>query len=239
MHTTPPPIDTAHTPAEWASFTRLLNRALLAATSGAVVLLLLSWWTWSGLEPGKQVPVHWNIRGEVDRWGSPAEGLLLIPGLLFGFSLMFRILPHLEPRQFHLVESRRAYVGIWAGLAVFFAVIHGAICLSALGYAVGVARLVTAAIGGLFLLLGYFLGQIRSNFFFGIRTPWTLSSEESWRRTHALGGKAFMALGGVMLLAPLLLPASATMVVLIAGLLGVTLGLVVYSWWVWRSDAGR
>jgi uncharacterized membrane protein len=110
--------------------------------------------------------------------------------------------------------------------------------LSAFGKPVNVGSVVLTATGALFLVLGNFMGKIRPNWFVGIRTPWTLSSKESWTKTHRLAGWVFIAAGlTAMLLGPFK-PNWALMgmaAVMVPGLVVV----IVYSYLVWRNDAGR
>ena len=88
----------------------------------------------------------------------------------------------------------------------------------------------------MFLVIGYYMGRIRSNFMVGIRTPWTLTSELSWQKTHLWGGRAFMLLG-VLLALTGFFPASGWWIgVLMGGMLAMVVGLFVYSYLVWKDD---
>lgn len=88
------------------------------------------------------------------------------------------------------------------------------------------------------IILGNYMGKVRSNFFFGIRTPWTLSSDLSWNRTHRLGGK-LLVLAGLVLLPLAILIDDPRLNAIIGGAIVtvVALVLVVYSYVVWRHDA--
>jgi uncharacterized membrane protein len=46
--------------------------------------------------------------------------------------------------------------------------------------------------------IGNVLGKLRSNFFVGIRTPWTLSSEHVWDQTHRWAGRLFVGAAAVL-----------------------------------------
>ena len=86
--------------------------------------------------------------------------------------------------------------------------------------------------------LGAVMGKIRPNFFFGIRTPWTLTSKRAWTRTHRLGGFVFIAVGLVGIVAGLLVPPAA-LIVDVGGILLGSAALAVYSWRVWLADPDR
>jgi uncharacterized membrane protein len=88
-------------------------------------------------------------------------------------------------------------------------------------------------------VLGNYLGAVRSNFFFGVRTPWTLSSELSWERTNRLAGRLLVPLGvivALMALAGWALAGLATFIVLLVASMAVA---VAYSYRVWRDDPQR
>jgi uncharacterized membrane protein len=95
--------------------------------------------------------------------------------------------------------------------------------------------LTPVAIGALFIVLGNLLPRFRSNFFFGIRTPWTLSSETVWARTHRVGGYA-MVMVGVLLIAAGLVATRIWLVASIGGSMILVLLLLVYSYVIWRSE---
>ena len=121
-------------------------------------------------------------------------------------------------------------------MLAFFAVLHGVLILNVLGYNVSVGLFVPVGVGVMFLVIGYCMGRIRSNFMVGIRTPWTLTSELSWQKTHLWGGRAFMLLG-VLLALTGFFPASGWWIgVLMGGMLAMIVGLFVYSYLVWKDD---
>jgi uncharacterized membrane protein len=87
----------------------------------------------------------------------------------------------------------------------------------------------------LFVIIGNYLGKVRKNFFIGIRTPWTLASDEVWNRTHRIGGRLFMLSGVIIWLGALLrLPLSWTVGVAV----GLVLIPVVYSYFLYRKIEG-
>ena len=88
----------------------------------------------------------------------------------------------------------------------------------------------------MFLLIGNYLPKVQSNFYMGIKTPWTLSSDEVWRKTHRLGGKLYAACGILILLSALLLPASASGVILLILVIGSTLVITLASWLWWQKE---
>ncbi|MBO8128677.1 MAG: SdpI family protein [Peptococcaceae bacterium] len=176
----------------------------------------------------ERVPMHWNAGGEVDRYGSRFTGAFAIPLLTIGIYIGMLVFPLMDPRRANYANFSTAYRAIRTGLVLFLAVLYGIVTTNALGYEVNVARVVPITLGLLFILIGNFLTQVRHNYFVGIRTPWTLASEEVWRKTHRVGGFAFVLAGIISILAAFL-PAPANFWVVIGSLIGAAAITTIYS----------
>ena len=185
-----------------------------------------------------EIPVHWNASGQVDRYGGKFEGLLLLPLMALGLYLLMRYLPNVDPGRVNYARFGGAYTAIRAGVLMLMAGIYGMVIAWVLESPVDMSRAVPLSVGALFVLFGSVLGQVQPNWFVGIRTPWTLSSKESWARTHRLGGWLFVGLGVLFALTGLLGFGSFGFVVIGAAVAVVAL-LVVYSYVIWRNDPAR
>ena len=97
---------------------------------------------------------------------------------------------------------------------------------------------IKAVLGVLFTVIGALMGKIRPNWFIGIRTPWTLTSKTSWLRTHRLGGFVFVAIG-LAFLASAALRSTVAITLIVAIAVAASVGLVIYSYLVWRTDPNR
>ncbi|MEK7330470.1 MAG: SdpI family protein [Candidatus Eisenbacteria bacterium] len=191
-------------------------------------------WRWA---PAR-IPVHWNMNMQVDRYGGRFEGLLGIPLVAFGLYLLLLLLPRIDPGRANYAGFRGAFTTLRIVLVAFMAAIYGIIHLWLRGNEVNMGTVVPLLLGALFIVTGNLLGKLRPNWFVGIRTPWTLSSKDSWVRTHRAGGwvfivagLAFMAAG--VLHAPWALWTASTL------LMGGVVCVVVYSYFVWRADADK
>jgi uncharacterized membrane protein len=220
-------------------YTRLVRPGLLATTAALVVMAALSAWAYADLP--QRVLIRWNTSGEADGWSSPTTAVVLMPLVLLGSSALLAVVPLVDPRRPNLERSAKAYRATWFGMAVMLTGIHAFMLFSAAEGASQppVARFVLVLAGGLFLVVGNYLGKIRSNWFAGIRTPWTLSSERSWAKTHRLGGRLFVLAGAVIVIIALVAPVRVGFWVLTAGSVGTGVALIVYSFLVWRSDPER
>lgn len=228
------PQRSAHAAFEMSRRTALeISAAMIAAMATAGV------WTYLELPAGALVPSHWNAAGHVDGY-SGAWILFLMPALTVGFDLLMAALLLVEPRRRNLLASTAAYNAILLGFAGLMAVIQGITVWSALRgvqAADAIGSLVFVAAGLFLVVIGIFLPRIRSNFFMGIRTPWTLSSERSWERTHRLGAWLFAGLG-VLIVLSAALPRAAVFVIP-GGAAVVIVLLAAYSYLVWRDDPDK
>ena len=147
-----------------------------------------------------EIPSHWNAAGEIDDTMGRFWGTAFMPLMMLGMILMFELIIWLSPAGFRL-DQFKDVVGIVLLLTLgFLLTVYIAQIMIALGMAVSMDRVVMIGIGVLFIVLGNFFGKMRKNFFIGIRTPWTLASDEVWARTHRFGGWVFV-LTGIAILA--------------------------------------
>ncbi|BAS25910.1 SdpI family protein [Limnochorda pilosa] len=186
----------------------------------------------------EQVPIHWNIAGQVDGYGSRAAGAFMLPALNLGIYCLMLFLPLVDPNRANYARFLGFYRGFRVLMTLFLAVLYAITLLAVEGLQVDVGLVVTLGLSLLFLYLGNSLGRVRHNYFVGIKTPWTLANEEVWRRTHRLGGRLFVL---VAVLPWIAWPFSRTaaFIVLIGGLVLVSAATVVYSAVLYHRIAGR
>ncbi len=217
-----------------------LGKMILFSAVVLLIMVVFSGWVGTQLPDDTRIPTHWNARGEVDGYSSKAMGLFMTPGVMAGLCVLMALLPFITPRKENLWKSIKVYKICWVGVLLFMLVIHSVALLAALGVPVPMSIVVYVGIGALFIVIGNWLGKVRSNFIMGVRTPWTLSSELSWNKTHRLAGKLFVGVGLAMLVSGLFFsthPAAAK--VMITGVILLVLVPVTYSWWVWKNDPDR
>ncbi|MCW5724619.1 MAG: SdpI family protein [Maricaulaceae bacterium] len=197
---------------------------------------------WLNTEPGQTIPVHYNIAGEADRYGSRAEAFLFLPALLLGLTLMLAVLPSIDPRGQNLRRSRALYLTAWSISALALAGGQALISLAAAGMAPEgpvITRIGAGFLGLLLLALGLVMAKARPNFFAGFRTPWTLSSDLSWDKTHRWAGRVYSVLGLASLAAAALGATGWAMLGVLITAGAATLALAAYSYIVWRNDPAR
>ena len=191
---------------------------------------------WSRLP--ERMPVHWGVHGDVNGYGSRAQGAFLLPGVMLALWLLLRFLPRIDPRRANYAKFADTYDLLVNSLVALFAVMHLALIGAALGWPVSMERIAPALIGLQFIILGNALPRARPNWWFGIRTPWTLSNDRVWTRTHRVSG--FLMVGaGIATMASALLPPAWGFGILVGAVVVAALGSVVYSWFAWREETSR
>lgn len=201
--------------------------------SGMFLLAVVTW-PWAP----DQIPMHWSINGQVDRYGGRFEGLLAIPLLALAVYLLMLLLPRADPGRANYQQFAGVYAVLRLSILAVLSILYGIIHLWIRGQEVDVGTVVPLLVGGFFIVAGGVMGKIRPNWFVGIRTPWTLSSKLAWTKTHRLGGWLFIAMGFALMAAGLLRTQWAVGAAF-AFVVGSMLWLVAYSYIVWRADAEK
>ncbi|HSJ63674.1 MAG TPA: DUF1648 domain-containing protein [Gemmatimonadaceae bacterium] len=185
-----------------------------------------------------RMPSHWNASGEVDGYSSRLVGAFLLPLIALAIWGLLRVLPRIDPRRRNYQKFEGMYDLLVVSVVGFLCVMHLGILAFSLGYPVSVDKLIFGCMAVLLMVLGNLLPRARPNWFVGLRTPWTLSSDRVWERTHRAGGYVFLLAGLTMLLTLLLAPAY-TMHATIAIAVGITAFVLGYSYLAWRQEGGN
>ena len=143
----------------------------------------------------EKIASHWNAQGQADGYMSKFWGMFLMPLILVGLALLFVAIPRIDPLKANIEKFRKYYDGFVILFFIFMLLIHFQVILWNLGIRVSPNVIVPIGIGILFFYIGILCENAKRNWFIGIRTPWTLSSERVWEKTHKIGGKLFKIAG--------------------------------------------
>ena len=202
----------------------------------AALAVVVSIWAYPQLPP--TIATHWNVGGTADGFSSRATAVVIMPLVIIGLTGLFNVLPKLDPRGANYAKFIDTYWLIANAVMLFILIGHGMIIATGLGYPVKVDRFMPIGIGLLFIVLGNYLTRVEPNWFVGIRTPWTLSSDTVWRKTHRTGGW-LMVVGGFVLAASVFLPQGAFLPLLIAAILFVAVIPVAQSYILWKREQAK
>lgn len=180
------------------------------------------------------VPSHWNAAGDVNGTLPKFWGLVLIPVLMFGFCAFLVVLPRIDPLRDNYRKFQDYYEGFILVFAAFFFFIQLEIILWGRGIFISPNLTMPVMIGILFIYIGFLLEHAEPNWFVGIRTPWTMSSDLVWKKTHQTGATLFK-LAGVVSMIGILAGMYAWLFILIPAI-AVALSTVVYSYVEFRRE---
>jgi uncharacterized membrane protein len=183
---------------------------------------------------GDQVITHWDAQGEPNGYGTPFEGAFLLPLMALGLGLILLGLPEIDPLKKNIQLFRKDYNGFVVAFMGFFLYLDVVTILINLGVPLNMNRMLVPGIGIFLYYAGVLISKARRNFFIGIRTPWTLSSDTVWEKTHRLGGVLFKAVGIITLLG-FFFPDYAIWLMIVP-LMVVTVFITVYSYFEFRYE---
>jgi len=146
------------------------------------------------------VASHWNINGEVDDYMPKGWGTFLMPIVSIFMLLLFMVIPRIDPLKANIEKFRKYFDGFIILIVLFLFYIYILSISWSIGLRFDMGRLMTPAMGLLFYYCGILIENAKRNWFIGIRTPWTLSSDSVWEKTHKIGAKLFKASGVIALL---------------------------------------
>ena len=180
-----------------------------------------------------EVPMHWNVHGEIDRYGSRNE-LFLIAGINVFLGVFMSAMAKIDPKQKNYTRFRETYEWMIIWTLGFMTVLMGVVLVETMQPGtLNISKVVCAMVGILFVVLGNMMPKVKQNFFTGVKTPWALSSDAVWNKTQRLGGKS-LALGGILIMGSAFLSsgeAAVFMIILVAVLVIIAPMVMSYIWY--------
>jgi uncharacterized membrane protein len=209
-------------------------------TTTIVVLLMIAAAAVAGLVLWNQLPEpmasHWNVNDQVDGYTSKFTGVFMLPLFTLGLFLLFLVIPNIDPLKANIAQFRDVFNLFVVLMAAFMLYIHALTLRWNLGYTdFGMSKAMLPAMGLLFFFIGFMLRKAKRNFFIGIRTPWTLSSDRVWDETHRIGSVLFM-ISGVLAFIGSLFGGMTAFWFLFVPIIGSTLITLVYSYVIYQRE---
>ena len=185
-----------------------------------------------------QMAFHWNIEGVADGYFSKFWGLFLVPLIAVGLFLLFAVIPRIDPLQNNIKDFIKYYwsfIVLFMGYMLYMELI---IVVWNLGSTYNMFQALSPATGVLFISIGFIIGKSKRNWFMGIRTPWTLSSDIVWNKTHRVGKWVFIISGAIGALG-FFLEGYLALLLLLAPIMVGSIFLVVYSYFEYRKSINK
>jgi uncharacterized membrane protein len=209
-------------------------------TTTTIVLLMIAAATIAGVVLWNQLPdpmaSHWGPNDQVDGYTSRFWGVFLMPLMTLGMMLLFLVIPNIDPLKANIAQFRDVFNLFIVLVVAFMLYIYALTLRWNLGYTdFAMSKAMLPAMGILFFFIGYMLRRAKRNFFIGIRTPWTLSSDRVWDETHRLGSILFM-ISGVLTLIGGIFGGMTAFWFLFVPIIGSTLITLVYSYVLYQRE---
>jgi uncharacterized membrane protein len=205
-----------------------------------LVLILIGLSMFAGAMLWNQLPEqmasHWDINDEVNGFIPKFWGVFLMPLITLAMLGLFLVLPGIDPLKENVAQFRESFNFFIALISAFMLYIHGLTLAWSLGYQnFKMSAAMLPFLGSLFIAIGLMLRKSKRNFFIGIRTPWTLSSDSVWDKTHQLGSVLFMASGALAIIGGFF-GGTIAFLMMFVPLIGSSLLLVIYSYVLYRIE---
>jgi uncharacterized membrane protein len=183
-----------------------------------------------------QMASHWDVNDQVNGTMPKFWGVFMMPLVTLGMMALFLIVPNIDPLKANIAKFRETFNIFIALIIAFMLYIHGLTLAWSLGFTnFKMSAAMLPFMGVLFIAIGYMLKKAKRNFFIGIRTPWTLSSDTVWDKTHQLGSILFMLSGALAIVGGFFGGMTAFWFLFIP-LIGSTVFLVVYSYLLYQDE---
>lgn len=145
-----------------------------------------------------QVPVHWNMSGEVDDYATKTQAVFLMPLVLVAFQWICVLGTSLDPKKQNINDKMFTLV-LWI-IPIISLLCNSMVYATALGHKVSVEIIMPLFMGALFVIIGNYMPKCKQSYTMGIKLPWTLDDEENWNKTHRMAGFLWV-IGGIVVMA--------------------------------------
>lgn len=191
-----------------------------------------------------KIPAHYNFAGEVDRYGSKFE-LLILPILTIVFvATMEIIIGILGKKKSSILQNSTVYFIVEITLAVVFGTLS--VIFLYLAFAnvtsiddtkIDIFKIMAVAMSVCWILLGNFLPKCKQNALIGIRTSWTLKSQVVWYKTHRMCGLLLVIVGLIStILCATVLNGYVALLVSLGSLIAIMIPIIIYSYVIYKNE---
>ena len=181
------------------------------------------------------IPVHWGVNGQIDGTG-PKYMLFVFWGIAAAVNFLMLFAKKIDPKG----DSYDRFPNVVNIVRIFITVLLCGLSLLTVGFAfdpqfADMNTIMFMVLGVMFILLGNYMPKVKHNYTFGIKTMWTIASEDVWNKTHRMAGPLWVA-GGLVMMAMAFVKTSATVYVLLAVVVVTVVIPTVYSYLAFQKE---
>jgi uncharacterized membrane protein len=184
------------------------------------------------------VPTHWGINGEANGYSGPLGAAFILPAIMIILYLVFLFMPYIDPKKDQYAAFASVYHNFKDLIIAFLFIVYFLTGMNGLGYRVDIGFYMPIMVGVLFIFIGLLMRQVKSNWFMGVRTPWTMSSETVWEKTNKLSSWVF-AISGLFIAATVFVAAQAKTILFILAIAFMVLALPIYSYILYSREKNK
>jgi uncharacterized membrane protein len=181
-----------------------------------------------------KIASHWGIGGQADNYSSKTVGLFIFPIIAAVMFLVFLLIPRIDPLKSNIEKFRKYFDNFVILLFLFLFYIYLLTIFWNLGLKFNMGRFLIPALSALFYFVGVLTEKSQRNWFIGIRTPWTISSDAVWDKTNKLGGKLFKIIAIISLIG-IIFPVLGFFLVIIPVIV-FSIFLLIYSYFEYKKE---
>jgi len=180
------------------------------------------------------IPTHWGVSGEIDAWG-PNWVSLMIPLITLGCYYLWKLIPAIAVFKKNIKGLGKWFNNFLTVLILFFLAIYFTTVINAFGYIFNIKFMIIPSLTLLFFYIASMLTKVKRNYFIGVKTPWTLSSDKSWKKTHEKAAIGFR-IYAILFLTLFFLPPEFFLWVVLIPIIVLIAYLYTYSYLEWKKD---
>jgi uncharacterized membrane protein len=185
----------------------------------------------------ERVPIHFDMHGEANDWGSKGM-IFLMPAINVGIYFLLLFIPQIDPKKMNIEFFKANFYKIRVAVSLFgfvlsLLLVHLSLMTTPDPHMV---KFIPIAALALMTAIGNFMINLKPNWFIGVRTPWTLSSDHVWKQTHLVLGRLWFYGGLICILLAFTVPDTWLPIVILTYSLGSAIFAVAYSFILFKKE---
>ncbi len=180
------------------------------------------------------VPIHFNAQGEADDYGPKWINALLLPAIALCTYLFLVVIPKLDPKN-KISSTQKSITAIRIVITLFLVGVYVLVMMKTFEMDADIGQFIFLAVGVLIMVTGNYMNSIKSNYFIGIRTPWTLENPEVWKRTHRFSSKLWVIGGFLMAVSTFVPGLSGSVYIIIGAVIILAIVPLIHSYVVYKN----
>lgn len=194
--------------------------------------VFLTIWVWDQIPDS--VPVHFDLAGNPDRFGSKLLTMISLPAMTFIVYLAIVYLPSIDPRR--RIDNQQKSIRSMRRIITIALIVINIIVIASSSQSWNPGKWIGAGMGMLIIAIGNQLNSLKDNYFIGIRTPWTLEDRNTWRKTHRFSSRLFILIGLFIMIGSLIGLQGHTTLFLLILVGGLAIAPLLYSYLVYKQS---